>query len=172
METLYPTAIRLITLHGVAIAWIVILFIFGKVCVKLIARQIAKIAQDEGDKELSERVKTLSHVIVTVGKTVVYIIILFMVLDLFGIDIKPLLAGAGIIGLAIGFGSQSLVRDVVAGFLILVENQYGIGDTVKIGSTEGTVEKITLRSTVLKDKEGNIHFITNGSINNVMNMKK
>jgi len=80
------------------------------------------------------------------------------------------LAGVGVIGLAIGFGAQSLVKDFVSGLFILVENQYRIGDKVKIGSSEGNVIRITMRSTVLKDEEGKIYYISNGSIKNVINM--
>jgi len=93
-----------------------------------------------------------------------------MILNLFGVDIRPILAGVGVIGLAIGFGAQSLVKDFVSGLFILVENQYRIGDKVKIGSSEGNVIRITMRSTVLKDEEGKIYYISNGSIKNVINM--
>ncbi|MCK4800131.1 mechanosensitive ion channel, partial [Candidatus Parcubacteria bacterium] len=99
-----------------------------------------------------------------------YAIILFTILSLFNIDIRPILAGAGIIGLAIGFGAQSLVKDFVSGLFILIENQYGIGDKVKIGSSEGKVTRITMRSTVLKDEEGRTYYISNGSIKDVIKM--
>ena len=95
-----------------------------------------------------------------------------MVLNLFNIDIRPILAGAGIIGLAIGFGTQSLVKDFVSGLFILIENQYGIGDKVKLGNFEGEVVKITMRSTVLKDKEGKTCYISNGSIKDIINMSQ
>ena len=98
----------------------------------------------------------------------IYVVLLLMVLSLFGVDIRPILAGAGVVGLAIGFGAQSLVKDFVSGLFILVEDQYGIGDKVKIGSNEGKVIRITMRSTVLKDDEGKNYYISNGTINNVI----
>ena len=95
-----------------------------------------------------------------------------MVLNLSGIDIRPILASAGIIGLAVGFGAQSLVKDFVSGLFILIENQYGVGDRVKIGNFEGNVVKITMRSTVLIDNENKKYYISNGLIKNVINMSQ
>ncbi|MCG2809802.1 MAG: mechanosensitive ion channel family protein, partial [Candidatus Portnoybacteria bacterium] len=106
------------------------------------------------------------------GNVAIYVIILLMVLSLFGLDITPILAGAGVIGLAIGFGAQSLVKDFVSGLFILIENQYDMGDRVKIGTFEGRVVKITMRSTVLRDDEGKTFYISNGLINNVINLSQ
>ena len=86
------------------------------------------------------------------------------VLDALTIDIAPILGGAAIFGLAISFGSQSLVKDVVSGFFILLENQYAVGDVVNINGQSGTVEKITLRRTVLRNVRGEVHNLTNGGI--------
>ena len=165
--------INIIKQNGADIIWIIILFFLGKTILKLIVRRLARIVDDGDDAHISQkekRAETLGHVIVSVGNIIIYAIILFMVLNLFGVDIRPILAGAGIIGLAIGFGAQSLVKDFVSGLFILVENQYGIGDKVKIGSFEGRVIRITMRSTVLKDDEGKMYYISNGSISNVIKM--
>ncbi len=165
--------INIIKQNGADIVWIIILFFLGKTILKLIVRRLARIVDDGDDAHISQkekRAETLGHVIVSVGNIIIYAIILFMVLNLFGVDIRPILAGAGIIGLAIGFGAQSLVKDFVSGLFILVENQYGIGDKVKIGSFEGRVIRITMRSTVLKDDEGKMYYISNGSISNVIKM--
>ena len=89
-----------------------------------------------------------------------------------GFDIGPILASAGIAGLAIGFGAQSLVKDVISGFFILFEDQYGVGDVVKIGDLSGVVERMTLRVTVLRNLEGQVHVIPNGNIHNVTVMTK
>jgi len=151
------------------------LFFFGRLILKLIVRRLARIVDDGNEAHISQkekRAETLGHIIVSIGNIIIYSIILFMVLNLFGIDIRPILMGAGVIGLAIGFGSQSLVKDFVSGFFILIENQYGIGDKVKIGSSEGNVIRITMRSTVLKDEEGKIYYISNGSIKDVINMSQ
>ncbi len=95
-----------------------------------------------------------------------------MILNLFGVDIRPILAGVGVLGLAVGFGAQSLVKDFVSGLFILVENQYSIGDTVKIGSFEGEVIRITMRSTVLRDDGGKTFYISNGLIKDVINLSQ
>jgi small conductance mechanosensitive channel len=95
-----------------------------------------------------------------------------MVINIFGVDIRPILASAGIVGLAIGFGAQSLVKDFVSGLFILIENQYGVGDKVKIGSFEGKVIKVTMRSTVLMDHEKKVYYISNGLIKDVINMSQ
>ena len=85
-----------------------------------------------------------------------------MILDELGINIGPYLAAAGIVGVALGFGAQSLVKDIIGGIFIIVEDQYNIGDVIKIASISGTVEEINLRRTVLRDLDGIVHFIPNG----------
>ena len=100
---------------------------------------------------------------------IVYVATFLLVLDALTVDIKPILGGAAIFGLAISFGSQSLVKDVVSGFFILLENQYAVGDVVSINGNSGTVEKVTLRRTVLRDGKGAVHNITNGSVSSVTN---
>ena len=161
--------------NAIDIIWIAILFIFGKLILKLVVKRLTQIVDDGDDAHISQkekRAETLGRVIISIGNIVIYAIILFMVLNLFGVDIRPILAAAGIIGLAIGFGAQSLVKDFVSGLFILVEDQYGIGDKVKIGSSEGNVIRITMRSTVLKDKEGQIHYLSNGLIKDVINISQ
>jgi len=135
------------------------------VVLKLVVRRLVRIVDDK-------RAMTLGRIIVATGNVVIYVIILLMVLSLFGLDITPILAGAGVIGLAIGFGAQSLVKDFVSGLFILIENQYDMGDRVKIGTFEGRVVKITMRSTVLRDDEGKTFYISNGLINNVINLSQ
>lgn len=167
--------INIIKQNAVDIVWIIILFFFGRLILKLIVKRMASIVDDGDDAHVSQkekRAETLGHIITSIGNIVICAIILFMVLSLFGIDIRPILAGAGVIGLAIGFGAQSIVKDFVSGLFILVENQYGIGDKVKIGSFEGKVIRITMRSTVLKDSEGRTCYVSNGLIKDVVNMSQ
>ena len=95
-----------------------------------------------------------------------------MILKELSIDIGPILAGVGIIGLAVGFGAQSLVKDFLSGMFILIENQYNVGDVVQLASASGLVEKITLRATTLRDLEGKVHIIPNGTIDVVTNMTR
>jgi small conductance mechanosensitive channel len=92
--------------------------------------------------------------------------------DVFNIDIAPLLASAGIAGLAIGFGAQTLVKDVINGFFILVENQYQIGDVIRTSGVSGKVEEISMRRTLLRDADGTLHVVPNGSITIVSNMTR
>ncbi len=96
--------------------------------------------------------------------------VLLLIRQLFPhVDLTPIFASAGIVGIALGFGAQSIVRDFFSGFFIIMENQYRVGDTVDIEGAAGTVERITIRSTVLRDFDGNVHFIPNGSIVKVVN---
>ncbi len=175
MNTAQEFAFNLIKQNATDVIWIIVLFFFGRIILKLIVKRLVKIADDGDDDNTSQkekRAETLGQIIITIGNIVIYAVILLMVLSVFGVDIRPILAGAGVIGLAIGFGAQSLVKDFVSGLFILVENQYGIGDKVKIGSFEGNVIKITMRSTVLKNEEGKIYYISNGLIKDVINMSR
>ncbi|MCH8244684.1 mechanosensitive ion channel, partial [Patescibacteria group bacterium] len=147
---------------------VVILFVFGKVILRKIVKRLVETTEDDRTAA-HQRAETLGRVVVSIGNVVIYTVILLMVLEMFGVDIRPILAGAGIIGLAVGFGAQSLVKEFVAGLFILIEGQYGVGDKVKIGSTEGEVIRVTLRSTVLKSAEGGTIYLSNGSVNNVVN---
>lgn len=156
----------------VAIGAIIVLVLFGRPALRLFARRLVKIADDDDDRRKSleeKRVETLGHVFVSIGSVLLYAVAVFLLLGQLGVDLRPVLAGAGIIALAIGFGTQSLVKDLVSGLLILIENQYSIGDQVKIGSFEGEVIRITMRSTVLRDAEGAVYYISNGSVSNVIN---
>ncbi|MBU2579840.1 mechanosensitive ion channel family protein [Patescibacteria group bacterium] len=165
MDTIQEFVVNFIQQRGMDLVWIIVLFFFGRVVLKLIVKRLVRIVDDK-------RAMTLGRIIVATGNVVIYVIILLMVLSLFGLDITPILAGAGVIGLAIGFGAQSLVKDFVSGLFILIENQYDMGDRVKIGTFEGRVVKITMRSTVLRDDEGKTFYISNGLINNVINLSQ
>lgn len=161
--------------HAVEIIWIFILYFLGKIILYFIVKHLIKLADDGDDSHISQkekRAKTLGLIIKSIGNVLIYSVLLFMVLSLSGVDIRPILASAGIIGLAIGFGSQSLVKDFVSGLFILIENQYGVGDRVKIGNFEGNVVKITMRSTVLMDDEKKVYYISNGLIKDVTNMSQ
>ena len=109
--------ITIIKQNAIEVIWIVILFFLGRLVLKLIVKRLAGIVDDGDDAHSSQaekRAETLSRILVSIGNVIIYAVILFMVLNLFGVDIRPILAGAGIIGLAIGFGSQTLVKDFVS----------------------------------------------------------
>ncbi|WP_338754841.1 mechanosensitive ion channel family protein [Bacillus sp. FJAT-52991] len=119
---------------------------------------------------LSERRETtLLKLIENIISYVVYFVTLINILDILTFDIKALIAGAGVVGLAVGFGAQSLVKDIITGFFIIFEDQFSVGDVVRIGQFEGTVEEIGLRTTKIKQWTGELHILPNGIITEVTN---
>jgi moderate conductance mechanosensitive channel len=117
----------------------------------------------------SQQLATLAGVMNGVGVSAFVFLALIQILGVVGINVGPLLASAGIAGLAIGFGAQTLVKDVINGFFILLENQYDVGDVVRVGGVQGTVEYMTLRRTVLRDGDGTVHTVPNSEIKIVSN---
>jgi small conductance mechanosensitive channel len=122
------------------------------------------------DREKAQRFKTLSGVIMVVVLVAVWSVVILTIMGVWGIPMAPFLAVGTTIGIAVGFGAQDVVRDVIAGFLILVEDQYSVGDVVEIAGVSGSVEKIRLRTTVLRDLDGNVHHVPNGQIRVASNM--
>ena len=120
-------------------------------------------------EELAKRSQTLSRFLTTALGAVIGIAAVFMVLSEVGIDIAPLIAGAGVAGIAIGFGAQSLIKDYISGLFIILENQYNKGDVAKIAGIAGLVEDVNLRRTVLRDLDGIVHSIPNGQITTTSN---
>jgi moderate conductance mechanosensitive channel len=123
-----------------------------------------------GHPEEARRVETLSQVIHYLLTVIIAVIAVLLVLSQLGISIAPLLGAAGVVGIAVGFGAQSLVKDFFTGFFILLENQIRQGDVVQIAGRGGLVEEVTLRHVRLRDYEGNVHFIPTGMIDSVTNM--
>jgi len=137
---------------------------------KRIVERVRQTGEEQGALEREQRAQTLVHVFRAALSTAVIAIAGIYLLKQFRIDVTPILASAGVVGLAIAFGAQTLIRDFLAGFFMLLENQYKIGDIIKIGETGGVVERITLRLTVLRDLHGVVHFIPNGTVQQVSNM--
>ena len=128
---------------------------------------------DPGAVSLQEqRVRTLVGLLRSIGVVVIVVVTLFMLLNALGIDIGPLLATAGVVGLAISFGAQSLVKDIISGLFILLENQFGVGDVIRIKDVSGRVEKMTLRIVVMRDVHGVVHVVPNGEITQVSNLTR
>lgn len=119
-----------------------------------------------------KRLRTLSGVIKAVISTLILGIAVFEALSVVGFDIAPLLASAGVVGLAVGFGAQTLVKDVISGFFMLVEDQFDDGDEVEIGGKKGIVERITLRTIWIRDKDDTVHVIPNGTVTVVSNFSR
>src|SRR5690242_19223611 len=116
-----------------------------------------------------QQVKTVAGVITSISVFVVFFVAALEILSLLGLNLGPMLASAGIAGLAIGFGAQTMVHDFINGFFILFENQYDLGDMVRIAGVKGTVEKMSLRQTVLRDEDGTVHIVPNSAIQIVSN---
>ena len=144
--------------------------------VSLVVRAVRRAVDDGNDEVTSEaerRAETLGSVLTNAARVVVVAFFLMMTLQEFGVSIGPLVAGAGVAGVALGFGAQSLVKDVISGFFLLMENQFGVGDIISVDENHvGTVERMTLRITQLRDAEGRAHFIPNGSITRVVVLSK
>ncbi|MBW3573080.1 MAG: mechanosensitive ion channel family protein, partial [Gemmatimonadetes bacterium] len=119
-----------------------------------------------------QRTRTLLSLLRSVGVVIIAVMTLFMVLGALGVLLGPLLAGAGVVGLAVSFGAQSLVKDVISGLFMLFENQFGVGDVIRIEGVSGAVEQMTLRIVVLRDVHGVVHIVPNGQITKVSNLTR
>jgi small conductance mechanosensitive channel len=122
--------------------------------------------------EEEQRARTLTRVIHSTAVVALATIVVLMLLLELGMDVSPLIAGAGVAGVAVGLGAQTLIKDVIGGFFILLEDQFSVGDVIKVGDIAGGVEKMTLRATFLRDLEGTLHIIPNGEIRIVSNRTK
>ena len=114
--------------------------------------------------DVQGRVRTVGQLIVRIGAAVILVIAALMVLGELGVNIGPAIAGLGLVGIAVGLGAQTLVKDWLAGIFVVLENQYSYGDLVRIGGVEGTVEDFSLRRTLLRDADGSFHTVPNGQI--------
>lgn len=163
LETARRYGVRLIAIWLLAFAcWYMI---------RKVAERVIKAADDGDDHTLSyreKRAQTVSGLLKGLGRIIIIVFALFLTLDTF-MEIGPLLAGAGILGLAVSFGAQSLVKDVIAGFFILMEHQFDVGDVIEVAGKSGAVERMTLRVVMLRDLEGTLHVVPNGQIATVSN---
>ena len=135
---------------------------------------LLKIKENDDKNRLAaeKRVKTLIGLLLTICLTLVWVIAVVMGLDQIGLDITPIIASAGIVGLAVGFGAQNLVRDVINGFFIILENQVRIGDVAVVNGTGGLVEAISFRTITLRDQAGTVHIFPDGTVTTLSNMTK
>ena len=155
----------LLTLAGAFLIWQLAFVLVGRV-EKWVARSAG---QGEGGQQ---RAHTLGQIFRNLAMVVIVSGALIHVLDVLGWDVKPLLAGAGILGVALGFGAQTLVRDVIAGFFILAENQFSVGDLIEVNGNAATVEDLSVRCTRLRDFNGFVHFVPNGEMKIVTNRSR
>jgi small conductance mechanosensitive channel len=157
---------------GAGIIKIIIIAVVANIIIrigKVTIHNIFKIRDRSPLRTSERREETLSKLLDNVLSYVIYFIAIMMILSVLGIDVKALLAGAGIVGLAIGFGAQSLVKDILSGFFIIFEDQFSVGDHIRVGQFEGDVETIGLRTTKIKSWTGELHILPNGSILQVTN---
>jgi small conductance mechanosensitive channel len=161
----------------IALATLVAFFAF-RAAVGISVRQLLERRRTEASAdlvvqvEMERRVSTIARLIVRVVGAVLIVIAVLMALGEFGIDIGPAVAGLGVVGIAVGFGAQSLIRDWLAGIFIVIENQYSAGDVVRIADVDGVVEDFSLRRTTLRDLDGTVHTVPNGQITVASNMTR
>jgi len=163
-----------------ASAHILVVFILVLIAISLTNRLITPLVRvaireqmsNEPEVEVKKRIDTLTQVISRTIVLVVFVLAFVTVLPEFGVNAGPLIAGLGLVGLAVGFGSQNLVKDVINGMFILVENQYAVGDVVRVAGVKGTVEAMTMRNTTLRDDDGTLHIVPNSEIKIVSNLTR
>ena len=157
---------------GVIALQLIAIFIIAKLLFKFINYLIDNLfdEKEEYDAQTIQRNKTLKTILRSGLKYLFYFIVITMVLQVLGIPISSILAGAGVFGLAIGFGAQKLVEDVITGFFILFENQFGVNDYIAVSGVEGFVQKVGLRTTTLQSLDGDVHIIPNSNIQQVTNL--
>jgi small conductance mechanosensitive channel len=159
-----PNAIRIAII-------LVAAFVLTRAAQALIRRLERSVEDDDPDtlSDAEKRARTLGRILRQVVTILIWILVGVTVLSELGVSIGPVLAGAGIAGVAVGFGAQSLVKDVISGFFLLLENQFRVGDVVSLAGVTGQVEAVNLRTTVLRDLEGAVHVVPNGTISVVTN---
>lgn len=160
-------AIRIVVI--VAIAYLVIKLLRASLS-QLEAFLIRSTGKGESDPgATAKRIKTLSGVLWTISSGLLWFVVVLIALSQIGVNIGPILAGAGVVGLAVGFGAQHLVRDLVSGFFLLLENQIRVGDIAIVNGIGGVVESVTFRTIALRNEAGVVHVFPNGSINTLAN---
>jgi len=173
MNVYLQKAINWLLTSGVHLVLILFLTVIALKATKALSRRLVDIlTRQKEDPEFQKRTQTLGSIVRYALTVVIFVVASMTVLKEFGIEIGPLLAAAGIVGLAIGFGAQSLVKDVISGFFILLEDQIRVGDVVQIAGKGGLVERVNLKTTILRDLAGNVHYVPNGQIDVVTNMTK
>jgi len=161
--------LRILLITGVCVG---AYYALRRVVPPLLRRAVAAQMKGRDEEEVSQRVNTLSGVLVKTGAVIIAMVAVFTILAEVGVSIAPALAGFGIAGIAVGFGAQSLVKDLIAGVFILMEDQYSVGDVVKVAGIAGLVEEVNLRRTVLRDLDGIVHSVPNGEITVASNYTK
>ncbi len=173
MHNYLDKTVEWILTNGLQIVFVIVLMIISLKFVKTVTEKlILKIVQTDSDVEFEKRVNTLRSIITSFFEFLIFIIGSIIILEKLGVNTAPILAAAGVLGVAVGFGAKRLVEDIISGFLIIMWDQIRVGDVVQIEDKSGYVEKVDLKTVVLRDLSGNIHFIRNGKIDIITNMTK
>jgi small conductance mechanosensitive channel len=161
MDWLLHSGTRILIISAVGTAlW----FALNRFFPPLIRGAVRRNLEAETEEEVKKREDTLTAVFSGIGQVMILLIVVFSILSVLTVPIAPVLAGFGIAGVAVGFGAQYLIRDLISGVFIIMENQYRVGDVARVSDVTGFVEKITLRKTILRDLDGIVHHIPNGEI--------
>jgi len=175
MSEIFKNITSWLTASGIKVLGILIALIILSQMSRWIVKWLERFVPEKDSLQATEakkRAQTLGNILRHALLIVIFFIAILMILGELGIQLGPLLATAGIGALAIGFGAQGLVKDVISGFFIILENQYRIGDAIEVAGVSGLVESVSLRKTVLRDLEGRVHTIPNGEIKVVSNLSK
>jgi len=175
MSEIFKNITSWLTASGIKVLGILIALIILSQMSRWIVKWLERFVPEKDSLQATEakkRAQTLGNILRHALLIVIFFIAILMILGELGIQLGPLLATAGIGALAIGFGAQSLVKDVISGFFIILENQYRIGDAIEVAGVSGLVESVSLRKTVLRDLEGRVHTVPNGEIKVVSNLSK
>jgi len=176
-ELSWATVVNWLIEHGISILIIVVVgavlwFVLNKCLPPILRRAVARTKDKESKEAMEKRTNTLVSIFKGIGRVFIVLVVIMMILPELGVDIVPLVAGLGIAGFALGFGAQYLIRDLIAGIFIIMENQYRVGDVVRVADISGLVEEITLRKTVLRDLDGIVHHVPNGEIRAASNFTR
>jgi moderate conductance mechanosensitive channel len=181
MEQYWPVVVTLGLKFSQTALKVILIFIVGYVAVRIVRIVLGRLAEllvrarehdEESPGAVRKRVETLTSVLRTIAVGLIWAVVAVMSLDQMGLAIGPILAGAGIVGIAVGFGAQNLVRDVISGFFMILENQVRVGDVAIINGTGGLVEAVTFRTIVLRDLSAAVHVFPNGTITTLSNLTK
>lgn len=175
MENFNEQALTWLREHGLTILLIIVVSVVAYYLLGILTRTLSRRIQaldDVEDSELDRRTKTIFRVVHSTGVVIIISTAIMMILTELGVAITPVLASVGFVGLAFGLGAQTLVKDMIAGLFILIEDHYTVGDVVEIGGITGTVEHMTLRATEMRDLYGTVHIIPNGEIRIVANKSR
>jgi len=161
-----------ITVLVIIVVALVLVFLLRHFVPSLVKRSVSLRMKGQPEDEIRKRCNTLSSALVSTGIVIIAIVAILTILPEFGVNIAAILAGFGIVALAVAFGAQSLIKDFLAGMFILLEDQYRIGDWVSVAGIDGSVEEIGLRRTILRDFDGTVHSVPNGEIKVASNFTK